>query len=77
MDNREPFIYKTTDFGRTWTKISDGLPKGHPLAYVLSVAENPNRKGHAVRRHRARVLLLARRRADVDAVSRTACRRRR
>jgi len=45
MDNRDPFIYKTADHGRTWAKISDGLPKGHPLAYVLSVAENPNRKG--------------------------------
>jgi photosystem II stability/assembly factor-like uncharacterized protein len=45
MDNREPFIYKTTDFGQTWKKISDGLPQKHPLAYVLSVAENPNRKG--------------------------------
>ena len=45
MDNRDPFIYKTTDFGKTWAKISDGLPKGHPLAYVLSIAENPNRRG--------------------------------
>ena len=45
MDNRDPYIYKTTDFGQTWTKISDGLPKGHPLAYAMSVAENPNRKG--------------------------------
>jgi photosystem II stability/assembly factor-like uncharacterized protein len=45
MDNREPFIYRTTDLGRTWTKISEGLPKGHPLGYVLSLAENPNRQG--------------------------------
>jgi photosystem II stability/assembly factor-like uncharacterized protein len=45
MDDRDPYIYKTTDFGQTWTRISDGLPKGHPLAYVKSVAENPNRKG--------------------------------
>ncbi|MEI6669391.1 MAG: hypothetical protein WCP29_14660 [Acidobacteriota bacterium] len=45
MDNREPYIYKTTDFGRTWSKISEALPKGHPLDYVLSFAENPNRKG--------------------------------
>jgi photosystem II stability/assembly factor-like uncharacterized protein len=45
MDNRDPFIYKTTDYGQTWTRLSDGLPKGHPLAYVLSFAENPNRKG--------------------------------
>ena len=26
MDNREPFIYKTTDFGQSWKKISDSLP---------------------------------------------------
>jgi len=45
MDTRDPFIYKTTDYGKTWTKLSDGLPKGHPLDYVMSVAENPNRKG--------------------------------
>ncbi|HEV8453987.1 MAG TPA: hypothetical protein VGQ24_03800, partial [Gemmatimonadales bacterium] len=45
MDNREPFIYQSTDFGKTWKKLSDGLPRGHPLDYVLSVAENPNRKG--------------------------------
>jgi photosystem II stability/assembly factor-like uncharacterized protein len=45
MDNRDPFIFKTVDFGKSWKKISDGLPKGHPLSYVLSVAENPNRRG--------------------------------
>jgi hypothetical protein len=45
MDNREPFIYKTSDFGRTWKKLSDGLPSGHPLAYVRAVAESPNRAG--------------------------------
>jgi photosystem II stability/assembly factor-like uncharacterized protein len=45
MDNRNPFIYKTADFGRTWKKISDGLPSAHPLSYVRSVAESPNQKG--------------------------------
>ena len=45
MDNRDPFIYKTADFGQTWKKLSDGLPAGHPLAYVRTVAESPNRKG--------------------------------
>jgi photosystem II stability/assembly factor-like uncharacterized protein len=44
MDNRDPWIYKTADFGKTWRKISDGLPKG-PLGYARVVAENPNRKG--------------------------------
>ncbi len=44
MDNRDPWLYKTVDFGQTWTKISGDLPKG-PLAYARVVAENPNRKG--------------------------------
>lgn len=43
-DNRDPWIYKTSDFGKTWKKISDGLPKG-PMAYARALAENPNRKG--------------------------------
>src|SRR6185503_6409361 len=42
MDNRKPYVYKTTDFGATWTNITGDLPSGHPLDYVLSVAENPN-----------------------------------
>jgi hypothetical protein len=44
-DDRKPYVYKTTDFGATWTKISGTLPAGHPLDYTKSVAENPNRKG--------------------------------
>ncbi|HEV2348799.1 MAG TPA: sialidase [Terriglobia bacterium] len=43
-DNRDPFIFKTTDFGQTWTRISGGLPK-HPLGYVRTVTEDPNCKG--------------------------------
>ncbi len=45
MDDRRPYLFKTNDFGKTWTKISDTLPTGHPLDYMRSVAENPNRKG--------------------------------
>ncbi len=45
MDQRDPFIYKTADLGRTWTRVSGDLPSGHPLDYVLTVAENPNRRG--------------------------------
>jgi photosystem II stability/assembly factor-like uncharacterized protein len=44
MDNRDPYVYKTSDFGKTWTKISDGLPK-HPLGYVRTIAEDPHQKG--------------------------------
>lgn len=44
MDNRDPFIYKTTDFGKTWKPIANNLPK-HPLAYVKTIAEDPNCAG--------------------------------
>jgi photosystem II stability/assembly factor-like uncharacterized protein len=43
-DNRDPFIYKTTDFGQTWTRINSNLPK-HQLGYVRCVAEDPNQRG--------------------------------
>jgi photosystem II stability/assembly factor-like uncharacterized protein len=44
MDNRDPFIYKTTDMGRTWKKITGDLPR-HELSYVRSIAEDPNCAG--------------------------------
>jgi photosystem II stability/assembly factor-like uncharacterized protein len=44
MDNRDPFLYKTTDFGKTWKPISGNLPR-HPLAYVRTIAEDPNCAG--------------------------------
>ncbi len=45
MDSREPFIFKTTDFGATWKRVNGDLPNKHPLSYVRAVAENPNKKG--------------------------------
>ncbi|HXW57446.1 MAG TPA: hypothetical protein VEJ67_16965 [Candidatus Cybelea sp.] len=44
MDNRDPYLYRTTDFGKSWKLISGGLPKGE-LGYVRTVAEDPNSKG--------------------------------
>ena len=45
MDDRKPYIFKTTDFGATWKSITGNIPSGHPLDYVMSIAENPNKKG--------------------------------
>lgn len=45
MDDRRPFIFKTSDYGETWTSVVGDLPATHPLDYVMSVAENPNREG--------------------------------
>ncbi len=44
MNNRDPWIFKTTDFGQTWKLISSGIPKG-VLSYTHCVREDPKRKG--------------------------------
>jgi len=44
VDNRDPFIFKTSDFGKSWKRISGNLPR-HELAYVRSVTEDPNCRG--------------------------------
>jgi photosystem II stability/assembly factor-like uncharacterized protein len=43
-DNREPFVYKTADFGKTWKRISSNLPN-HALSYVRTVTEDPDCAG--------------------------------
>ena len=45
MDSREPYIFKTTDYGATWKRVNGDLPNAHPLSYVKAVAENPNKQG--------------------------------
>jgi photosystem II stability/assembly factor-like uncharacterized protein len=42
LDDFKPLIYRTHDFGKTWTRIVAGIPEG---AYVHSVREDPVRKG--------------------------------
>ncbi|MGH9481008.1 MAG: glycosyl hydrolase [Terriglobales bacterium] len=44
MDNRDPFVYKTHDYGQTWTKITNGLPHNQ-LSYAHCVIEDPARQG--------------------------------
>ena len=44
MDDRAPYIFKTTDFGATWKRINSDLPDKSPLSYVKSVAQDPNKK---------------------------------
>ena len=42
LEDYEPRIYRTRDVGKTWTEITNGLPKG---IYVQTVKEDPKRKG--------------------------------
>jgi photosystem II stability/assembly factor-like uncharacterized protein len=44
VDDRDPFLYKTADYGRTWRSIASNIPKS-PLSYVHVVREDPFRKG--------------------------------
>jgi photosystem II stability/assembly factor-like uncharacterized protein len=41
---RDPFVYKTTDYGKTWTLITGGIPH-NMLSYAHCVREDPLRKG--------------------------------
>jgi len=42
LDDQRPYIFRTHDFGKTWTKIVNGLS---PIDYVHSVREDPTRRG--------------------------------
>ncbi len=40
--DRKPYLFKTTDYGKTWTKITNGIPSDE---YCRVVREDPNKKG--------------------------------
>jgi photosystem II stability/assembly factor-like uncharacterized protein len=42
LDDRTPRIYRTHDFGKSWTRRNSGIPQG---AYVRAVREDPVKKG--------------------------------
>ena len=44
MNNRDPFVYKTADYGATWRAITAGIPTSM-LSYVHWLEEDPVRRG--------------------------------
>lgn len=42
VDDRAPYVYKTTDYGKTWTKIIKGIK---PLDFARSIREDHQKKG--------------------------------
>ncbi|MBX9622724.1 MAG: hypothetical protein K2X82_02820 [Gemmataceae bacterium] len=42
LDDYRPYVWKTTDFGKTWTKITDGL---NPGVHCHAVREDGTKKG--------------------------------
>jgi hypothetical protein len=41
-DDLRPYIYKTSDYGKTWTKLTNGIPA---TAFVRAVREDPKKRG--------------------------------
>jgi len=44
MNNRDPFVYKTTNYGTSWKKITGGIPVD-VFSYCHWIHEDPVRKG--------------------------------
>ena len=44
VNNRDPFVYKTNDFGNTWKLITNGIPHTM-LSYAHCVREDPVKRG--------------------------------
>lgn len=42
VDDRQPYVFKTHDYGKTWTKIINGIEDGH---FARAVREDPIRQG--------------------------------
>jgi photosystem II stability/assembly factor-like uncharacterized protein len=42
MARHNTWVFKTTDYGKTWTSITNNLPDGHPLYTVKEDLKNPN-----------------------------------
>jgi len=44
VNNRDPFVYKTTDYGASWKGITNGVPHSM-LSYAHCVREDPVKRG--------------------------------
>lgn len=42
LEDNEPYVYRTRDGGKTWQKVTTGLPTG---VYMQTVKEDPERRG--------------------------------
>ncbi len=45
LDNNKPYVFKTENYGKSWTSITGNLPEGYP---VHVVREDPNKRGFLV-----------------------------
>jgi photosystem II stability/assembly factor-like uncharacterized protein len=43
VNNRDPWVYKTADYGKTWRAITNGIPR-NALSYAHCIREDPVRR---------------------------------
>ena len=44
VNNRDPFVYKTSDYGKSWKQITNGIPRSM-LSYAHCIREDAVRRG--------------------------------
>ena len=64
-DDFHPFLYRTTDYGKTWKKIVSGIPDDD---FTRAIRPDPKVEGAAVRRNGGAPLRFIRRRRSLGAV---------
>ena len=42
FDDNRPYLYKTSDYGKSWTKITNGI---HETTFTRVIREDPNKRG--------------------------------
>jgi len=42
LEDYQPYLYRTRDFGKSWLRVSNGIPDG---SFLNCVREDPNRRG--------------------------------
>jgi photosystem II stability/assembly factor-like uncharacterized protein len=42
LDDLQPYVYRTRDFGKSWQRVSTGIPEG---SFLNCIREDPERKG--------------------------------
>ena len=47
VGNFQPWVYRTRDYGATWTKIATGIAD-HPLSFARGIPRDPVRPGLSI-----------------------------
>ena len=74
LDDYRPYLYKTSDYGQTWTRITDGIPDDD---FTRVIREDPDRPGLLYAGTETGAVRLVRRRRRPGSRCSSICRSRR